>query len=314
MVRPQSESFDLFRGFAPRLMEIALIAGFLVAISPSVSQSASASGGEPEHPSAQNRSVDNLYRIKPMANQVAQNAYATAKGNGATTEEACRVAGEAVARIAVTSGASPIDAGRLAAGAIRTLAVKPRYVAATAAFAALKSGGGPLEWGLVVGHAAREYAERLIASIEDLSHESAALRAAGSDVPQNLLDQIQEEKARLAILVDDVIATAGATAMRAGLDTAAEGSAIGAALQEIPRVIQKVDAVSYEERIKAYFGRKKKAFSPRKLGLLTGNAMLVYERNWEYVASVAGKSVYEAGGTWADMESVIISLFREYRF
>ena len=42
--------------------------------------------------------------------------------------------------------------------------------------------------------------------------------------------------------------------------------------------------------------------------------MLAYDRDWEYVASVTGRSVYEAGGTRADMESVIISIFWEYRF
>ena len=45
-----------------------------------------------------------------------------------------------------------------------------------------------------------------------------------------------------------------------------------------------------------------------------GKAILTFAGNWEVAASEAGKSVFESGGTWAEMESVIIALFKNYTF
>ena len=45
-----------------------------------------------------------------------------------------------------------------------------------------------------------------------------------------------------------------------------------------------------------------------------GKAILTFGDNWEVAASEAGISVFESGGTWPEMESVIIALFENYTF
>ena len=184
----------------------------------------------------------------------------------------------------------------------------------TAVYAARQAGGGPGEMGQAAGNAAREFIELLAAEIEKVGRKISGLYAVGASVPQSLLDEIDEKRFEAAGFIGQMIKSAGVVARRAGANPSGEGRAIGAALGEMPDSLQRILYVPFEGRIKAYLDARRGRLNPRERGLLTGSAMLVYDRDWEYVASVAGRSVFEAGGSRADMESVIMSIFKEYKF
>ncbi len=184
----------------------------------------------------------------------------------------------------------------------------------TAVYTVREAGGGPGEMGRAAGSAARQFVGRLAREIEEVGRKISGLSAVGSSVPQSLLDEIDEKRFQAARLIERMIMSVGLVARQAGANPAEEGHAIGTALREMPDSLQRILYVPFEGRIKTYLDARGRLLSPREQGLLMGTAMLVYDRDWEYVASVAGKSVYEAGGTRADMESVIMSIFKEYEF
>ncbi len=212
-----------------------------------------------------------------------------------------------IAGILVGISPSPLHGGAERAGNIEG-AVE------TAVYTAREAGGGPGEMGRAAGSAASKFVWRLAREIEVVGRKISGLYAVGSSVPQSLLDEIDEKRFQAAHYIERLILSAGHVARQTGANPAGEGQAIGAALLEMPASLQRILYVPFEGRIKAYMEARKGRLSPRERGLLMGTAMLVYDRDWEYVASVAGKSVYEAGGTRADMESVIMSIFKEYEF
>ena len=183
-----------------------------------------------------------------------------------------------------------------------------------AVYTARKAGGGPIEMGRAAGSAARQFVGRLAREIEEVGRKISGLFAVGASVPQSLLDEIDEKRFQAAHFIERMIKSAGLVARQTGANPTGEGQAIGTALREMPDSLQRILYVPFEGRIKAYLNARGGRLSPREQGLLMGTAMLVYDRDWEYVVSVAGKSVYEAGGTQADMESVIMYIFKEYQF
>lgn len=203
---------------------------------------------------------------------------------------------------------APLDGASARAGMSSKNAIE------TAVYAARRAGGGPGEMGRAAGGAAREFIERLAMEIEKIGRRISGLYAVGSSVPQSLLDEIDEKRFQAAGFIGQMIKSAGAVARGAGANPAGEGQAIGAALREMPDSLQRILYVPFAGRIKAYMDARWGRLSPRERGLLTGTAMLVYDRDWEYVATVAGRSVYESGGSRADMESVIMTIFRDYKF
>ncbi len=185
---------------------------------------------------------------------------------------------------------------------------------AQAAYASLGTVGELGEMGQGAGFSVSDVIERMDDEIAKAGDEIAGLHAAGTVAPQRLVDEIYFKKQKLGKIILQVISTAGSMARKGGANPSQEGKAIGAAIRKIPDSVRGIRYFSFESRIKAYLDLKRAGLSPRERGILTGHAMLAYDRDWEYVASVTGRSVYEAGGTRADMESVIISIFWEYRF
>lgn len=184
----------------------------------------------------------------------------------------------------------------------------------TAVYAVRQKGGGPADLGRAAGNAAKAFVERLAREIEEVGRKISSMYAVGANVPQSLLDQIDEKRFQAVRFIERIIMMSGLVARKTGANPTQEGEAIGTALREMPVNLQRILYVPFEDRIKAYLDTRGKRLTPREKGLLIGTAMLVYDQDWEYVASVAGKSVYEAGGTRADMESVILSIFKEYQF
>ncbi len=183
------------------------------------------------------------------------------------------------------------DAGFLAAKDYDALNTNPQEPANASTDKADKPGDEFVKIGQVAGYMARDAINRLNSNME-----------------------VNANKRKIALLVSRVITTAGSAARRAGANPSQEGKAIGAALKGLPQNIQMIGPDTFEERIRAYIYERVSSLSPRDRGLLTGNAILGYDSNWEAAAAVAGKSVYESGGTWAEVESVIISIFKEYPF
>jgi hypothetical protein len=203
---------------------------------------------------------------------------------------------------------SPLDGASVRSGMSSKNAIE------TAVYAVRRAGGGPGEMGQAAGGAARELIERLAVEIERIGRKISGLYAIGSSVPQSLLDEIDDKRFQAAGFIGEMINSAGVVARRAGANPSGEGQAIGAALREMPDSLQRILYVPFEGRIKSYLDARRGRLSPREKGLLTGTAMLVYDRDWEYVASVAGRSVFESGGSRADMESVIMTIFKDYKF
>lgn len=310
LVEPVEWSF----GFGALAKRIALITGILIGISPSPSHSASAREDRGKKPVSQNNSAHKLNQARQEAELVAQAVFVRAWENGATKEQASRAAGVAAGRAATRAGVSPVDAGHLAAGVVTARIGSTREAVETAVYAVREAGGSPSDMGQSAGNVVKELVERLANEIEEAERKITGLRAVGASVPQELVNGIYENRSRIAALIEYMISAAGIIARRAGAKPSQEGQAIGAALREIPEGREETGGVSYESRIRAYLDTKGGGLSPRDRGILTGNAMLAYERNWEFVAKVAGNSVFESGGSWSDMESVIMSIFKEYAF
>ncbi len=117
-------------------------------------------------------------------------------------------------------------------------------------------------------------------------------------------------------LVDLTISTAGGAAREMGASSSQEGQAIGAAMQRLHSDFFPIKHKQYDMvgRIKYYLQETKINLTPHDRGILVGKAILTFGDNWELAASEAGISVFESGGTWQEMESVIIALFKNYTF
>jgi hypothetical protein len=135
----------------------------------------------------------------------------------------------------------------------------------------------------------------------------------GADAP-NRVRRFKYKIQEIISLVDLTISTAGGAAREMRASSLQEGQAIGAALQRVHSDFLPIKQYDLVGRIKFYLQEKKNNLTPRDRGILMGKAILTFGDNWEVAASEAGISVFESGGTWPEMESVIIALFENYTF
>lgn len=230
------------------IRKVSLIAGFLLGILPTVTESASFLEGNGKDGVAEKTAIHSM------------------KTDSSVGQVAAKIAGDA-----------NMKARYLAAEPFQ---IKPRLVRdepTPAAYILFKPESQLLKIDSGAGREAENFwIERLLVSIEEASQKIMAFHAANAIEPQKRVGEVQTEKIRVAV-------------------------------HNKPEPIGKARIESEKVKVGESLN-----LDPNEL--LEGGAVLFYERNWEFAASIARKPVFEASDDLYDLESVIISIFWRFRF